>query len=89
LLNELGGAWDLPPKADQNFTDPHLDPLRMKARLLIEGFDSASVWGWKDPRNSLTLPFWQDLVCLTLKQPISLIISSFDDYEARQDTVRC
>ena len=34
----------------------------MKARLLIEGFDSASVWGWKDPRNSLTLPFWQDLL---------------------------
>jgi O-antigen biosynthesis protein len=62
LLNELGGAWDLPPKADQNFTDPHLDPLRMKARLLIEGFDSASVWGWKDPRNSLMLPFWQDLL---------------------------
>src|SRR4030095_7926176 len=62
LLNELGGAWDLPPKADQNFTDPPLDPLRMKARLLIEGFDSASVWGWKDPRNSLTLLFWQDLL---------------------------
>ena len=34
----------------------------MKARLLIEGFDSAGVWGWKDPRNSLTLPFWQDLL---------------------------
>ncbi len=62
LLNELGGAWDLPPKADENFADPRLDPLRMKARLLIEGFHSASVWGWKDPRNSLTLPFWQDLL---------------------------
>src|SRR4029078_4409137 len=34
----------------------------MKARLLIEKFDSAGVWGWKDPRNSLTLPFWQNLV---------------------------
>ena len=62
LLNELGGAWDLPPNADENFTHPRLDPLRMKARLLIEGFDSARVWGWKDPRNSLTLPFWQDLL---------------------------
>ena len=20
------------------------------------------VWGWKDPRNSLTLPFWQELL---------------------------
>src|SRR6266516_1624913 len=62
LLNELGGAWDLPPKADENFTDRGLDHFRVKARLLIEGFDSASVWGWKDPRNSLTLLFWQDLL---------------------------
>ena len=62
LLNELGGAWDLPPKADENFTHARLDPLRMKARLLIELFESARVWGWKDPRNSLTLPFWQDLL---------------------------
>jgi GT2 family glycosyltransferase/glycosyltransferase involved in cell wall biosynthesis len=62
LLNALGGAWDLPPKANENFSEPRLDPLRTKARLLIEGFDSAHVWGWKDPRNSLTLPFWQDLL---------------------------
>jgi len=62
LLNELGGAWDLPPKADEDFTHARLDPLRLKARLLIEKFDSADVWGWKDPRNSLTLPFWQSLL---------------------------
>jgi len=62
LLNELGGAWDLPPRADENFKDARLDPLRLKARLLIEGFDSSTVWGWKDPRSSLTLPFWQDLL---------------------------
>src|SRR6266496_5359213 len=62
LLNELGGAWDLPPNADENFTHARVDPLRMKARLLIERFESARVWGWKDPRNSLTLPFWQDLL---------------------------
>jgi len=62
LLNELGGAWDVPPTAEENFAEPRLDPLRMKAQLLIEGFASAGVWGWKDPRNSLTLPFWQDLL---------------------------
>ena len=62
LLNELGGAWDLPPNANENFRQPRLDPLRSKARLLIEAFESARVWGWKDPRNSLTLPFWQDLL---------------------------
>jgi GT2 family glycosyltransferase/glycosyltransferase involved in cell wall biosynthesis len=62
LLSELGGAWDLPPKPDESFTASRLDPLRMKARLLIDGFASAQVWGWKDPRNSLTLPFWQELL---------------------------
>jgi hypothetical protein len=62
LLSELGGAWDLPPKASENFKHVRLDPLRMKTRLLVEGFDSSGVWGWKDPRNSLTLPFWQDLL---------------------------
>ena len=60
VLNELGSAWDLPPKADEIFKHRRwLDPLRLRAQLLIEGFDSASLWGWKDPRNSLTLPFWQ------------------------------
>src|SRR5213594_4766090 len=62
LLHELGGSWDLPPRADESFTSSRLDPLHLKARLLIERFDSARVWGWKDPRNSLTLLFWQDLL---------------------------
>lgn len=62
LLEALGGAWDLPPKINENLSDERLDPLRMKARLLIEGFHSAKIWGWKDPRNSLTLPFWEDLL---------------------------
>jgi len=62
LLHELGGDWDLPPRFDESFTSSRLDPLRLKARLLIERFDWESVWGWKDPRNSLTLPFWQELL---------------------------
>ena len=62
LLEALGGAWDLPPKTNENLSDERLDPLRMKARLLIEGFHSGKTWGWKDPRNSLTLPFWEELL---------------------------
>jgi 4-hydroxyphenylpyruvate dioxygenase len=62
LLEALGGAWDLPPKTNENLSDERLDPVRMKARLLIEGFESEQIWGWKDPRNSLTLPFWEDLL---------------------------
>src|SRR6476661_3465012 len=62
LLEALGGAWDLPPKSNENLSHERLEPLRMKARLLIEGFHSAQMWGWKDPRNSLTLPFWEGLL---------------------------
>ncbi len=62
LLHALGGAWDLPPKVAENLSDPRLDPVRMKARLLIERFHSAKFWGWKDPRTSLTQPFWQALL---------------------------
>jgi len=62
LLSDLGGAWDLPPKTSENLSEERLGQLRMKARLLIEGFHSAQIWGWKDPRNSLTLPFWEDLL---------------------------
>ena len=62
LLEALGGAWDLPPKTNENLSEERLGQLRMKARLLIEGFHSAQIWGWKDPRNSLTLPFWEDLL---------------------------
>ncbi|MGC2625575.1 MAG: glycosyltransferase [Candidatus Udaeobacter sp.] len=62
LLEALGGAWDLPPKTNENLSDERLEALRTKARLLIQGFHSAQIWGWKDPRNSLTLPFWEDLL---------------------------
>ena len=62
LLGELGGAWDLPPRRDEDFGDLLLEPLRVKARLLVGGFDRASAWGWKDPRNSLTLPFWKGIL---------------------------
>src|ERR1035441_7127714 len=36
VLNTLGGAWDLPPRLDEDFSDARLDPLRMKAKQLIE-----------------------------------------------------
>jgi GT2 family glycosyltransferase/glycosyltransferase involved in cell wall biosynthesis len=62
VLNELGAAWDLPPAISADFKDSKLGPIRTKARLLIEGINSNKVWGWKDPRNSLTLPFWRDLL---------------------------
>lgn len=31
-------------------------------RLVVERAASSPAWGWKDPRTSLFLPFWQDVV---------------------------
>lgn len=62
LLNAVGAAWDLPPKSSQTFNGQLLQPQRNKAELLIEDFVNQPIWGWKDPRNSLTLPFWQELL---------------------------
>ncbi len=58
-LVELGTCR---PRLMRPLRDRNWIQLRLKARLLIEGFDSAQIWGWKDPRNSLTLPFWEDLL---------------------------
>jgi methyl-accepting chemotaxis protein len=61
LLNELGGAWDLPPRS-MRFDEKRFDAVRARARLLVSAFSRSKVWGWKDPRNSLTLPFWRAIV---------------------------
>jgi len=61
-LNVMGAAWDLPPREDQEFNGSDFQPLEAKARLLIETFPPDSTWGWKDPRNCLTLPFWRRLL---------------------------
>ena len=62
LLEALGGAWDFAPKINENLSDERLDPLRMKTRLLIERFRPERRWRWKNTRNSLTLPFSEELL---------------------------
>jgi len=63
LLESFGGAWDLPPEFPEGWhLGPGLEPLRDEARALIGRLSASPAWGWKDPRNSLTLPFWQSLV---------------------------
>lgn len=50
----------------------------LRARLAIAPLARQPVWGWKDPRNSLTLPFWNALlpdlkvlVCLRHPQEVA------------------
>ena len=63
LLTTVGAAWDLPPLlAGDSFQGEAVASIRTKAQLLVASFRTAPSWGWKDPRNSLTLPFWRDLL---------------------------
>jgi len=64
ILRSLGGSWREPPAMPPGWESaPGLAAEREEARaLLFESFAGRELWGWKDPRNSLTLPFWQSLV---------------------------
>ena len=64
LLARLGGAWYAPPDVHDGWEDDReLNDLRRRAAAIIEShLATHAVWGWKDPRTCLTLPFWRMLV---------------------------
>ena len=64
ILIQLGGHSHEPPVFSANWENsPELEPLKQRAREIIsEDFSRAGIWGWKDPRTSLTLRFWQQIV---------------------------
>ena len=64
ILSRFGGSWDSPPTFPDGWVlSPDLGDLRQRALdILGEDFGAAPFWSWKDPRTSLTLPFWQQLL---------------------------
>lgn len=82
ILRRLGGNWRQPPHLPAGWeASEELDPEREEARdLLEESFAGHVLWGWKDPRNSLTLPFWQRLLpdmhyVICLRNPLDVASS--------------
>jgi hypothetical protein len=61
LLARLGGTYFGPPALATGWAEAAA-ALRDKAEDMLRGFAGHEPWGWKDPRNSLTLPFWTSLV---------------------------
>jgi len=78
VLSFFGGSWDIPPNSDSLFNMQNdLFFLEKQAQDLITKFADKSFWGWKDPRNSLTFPFWKRLlpdlkVIVCLRNPVEV-----------------
>ena len=82
ILHRCGGNWHQPPRFVDGWAfDPDLASLRQSARSFVVGtFENQRIWGWKDPRTCLTLPFWQTVVLPThivicLRNPLEVVHS--------------
>lgn len=81
IFEAYRGGWDLPPDLEEGWQNSErLAPLRSEAAGLLHGLESSGHWGWKDPRGSLTMPFWLDLlpeakVVISLRNPLEVALS--------------
>jgi hypothetical protein len=77
ILAQFYGAWDCPPTLPDDWHDERIAAHRQRAEAIIPEFAGREPWGWKDPRNCLTLPFWQSLlgpmpVVLVVRNPLEV-----------------
>lgn len=75
ILIRCGGSWGNPPAVPDQWDEE--DTIHQKALDLVKDFASVAHWGWKDPRNSLTLPFWRSItpemkVIVCIRHPVEV-----------------
>lgn len=87
LLAAIGGIWRDPPQPQSGWEhDPALDSFLDEARRLPAEYRLNEPWGWKDPRNSLTLPFWRRVfpelrIVVCVRHPLEVAYSLLErDY---------
>ena len=64
IFDTLGGTWWRPPEMAADWERRReIQALRQDALQAIQSeFGDSTRWAWRDPRTSLTLAFWRDLV---------------------------
>jgi len=83
LLASMGRNWDsIAPIRNESWDLPSLQDLRLEALEAVKTrFGNFALWGFKDPRTSRLLPFWQSLLkhlgvvesyVLVIRNPISV-----------------
>jgi GT2 family glycosyltransferase len=80
ILGVFHAGWDHPPDTALDIDSGRLSTLRQAAESLLKEFNGREPWGWKDPRNSLTLPFWLDIVpglkvVICVRNPLEVALS--------------
>ncbi len=82
IIARFGGNWNDPPSfpVGWEFT-PEASCFLERGENLMARFRHDK-WGWKDPRNSLTLPFWRRLipdlkVVVCIRNPVEVSRSLF------------
>jgi hypothetical protein len=80
VLNAAGAGWDCPPPAATDWGSGAFEPFRERARALAQPLRDAPAWGWKDPRTSLTLPFWRSAfgplrTVVVVRNPLEVVTS--------------
>ena len=79
ILVAFGGDHIHPPFLEPGWENSILlDSFKAQAKYLVDTkFGNSPTWGWKDPRNSLLLPFWKQIVLpthyiITIRNPLAV-----------------
>ena len=79
LMRRLGGQWDAPPALPRGWhRHPDLADDRAQAHALFAAVHPTPTWVWKDPRLSVLLPFWREVlsgdlrVVLMVRNPLAV-----------------
>jgi hypothetical protein len=81
IISAWHGSWHAVPDENSGwqFTE-QFAPLRERAASIPGELGLQEPWGWKDPRNSITLPFWLSVwpdmkVVICLRNPLDVVNS--------------
>jgi GT2 family glycosyltransferase len=86
LLRLAGGAWWCPPRpAATLWSGRALRRYERVGRRVLEQGHRTRQWVWKDPRTSLTLPFWRNALAET---PLVAVVVFRDPDEVAESLCR-
>jgi len=82
ILTQFDGTWDNPPIFPTGWELSSETSTFVERAESLMGQCRHRCWGWKDPRNSLTLPFWVRLirelkVIICVRNPLEVTRSLF------------